>query len=238
MPDIFVAESESNKDAPSPTTRSGLEAKASRTDLKTGMGLRYETVAERLLKERKPNRTRTFNILPKRVRFENQEQREKIILLLRQHWVTQLRWMMMGIMGIGVPAIFVWVPLLDFLPANYQFMALVLWYLLLIAYIFENFISWLYQAFIITDERIIDINFSNLIYKELSEAKIDNIEDVTYRQGGVMRAAFNFGDVVMQTAGAQREFMIEGVPEPNRVVKIMNELKLEEEHEKMMGKVR
>jgi uncharacterized membrane protein YdbT with pleckstrin-like domain len=117
-------------------------------------------------------------------------------------------------------------------------MALVLWYLLLIAYIFENFISWFYQVFIITDERIIDINFTNLIYKELSEAKIDNIEDVTYRQGGVLRAAFNFGDVVMQTAGAQREFMIEGVPEPNRVVKIMNELKLEEEHEKMMGKVR
>ena len=92
--------------------------------------------------------------------------------------------------------------------------------------------------FIITDERRIDINFTNLIYKELSEAKIDNIEDVTYRQGGVLRAAFNFGDVVMQTAGREREFMIEGAPEPNRVVKIMNELKLEEEHEKMMGKVR
>jgi len=221
MPDIFVADQKSNK---------GQE--------KVGLGLRYETVAERLLGERKPNRTRTFNILPRRVRFENQEQREKIILLLRQHWVTQLKWMVMGIIGIGVPAIFIWVPILDFLPANYQLMALVLWYLLLIAYIFENFISWFYQVFIITDERIIDINFTNLIYKELSEAKIDNIEDVTYRQGGVMRAVFNFGDVVMQTAGAQREFMIEGVPEPNRVVKIMNELKLEEEHEKMMGKVR
>lgn len=221
MPDIFVADQKSDKDQE-----------------KVGLGLRYETVAERLLGERKQGRIKTFHILPGKIRFENQEQREKIILLLRQHWITQIRWIIMGIIGIGVPAIFIWVPILDFLPANYQFMALVLWYLLLIAYIFENFISWFYQVFIITDERIIDINFTNLIYKELSEAKIDNIEDVTYRQGGVLRAAFNFGDVVMQTAGAQREFMIEGVPEPNRVVKIMNELKLEEEHEKMTGRVR
>jgi len=238
MPDIFVAKNNTDKDTPSLRKGVFLNSKGASLQEKVGMGLRYETVAERLLGERKQGRIKTFHILPGKIRFENQEQREKIILLLRQHWVTQLKWIIMGIIGIGVPAIFALVPILDFLPANYQLMALVLWYLLLIAYIFENFISWFYQVFIITDERIIDINFTNLIYKELSEAKIDNIEDVTYRQGGVLRAAFNFGDVVMQTAGREREFMIEGVPEPNRVVKIMNELKLEEEHEKMMGKVR
>lgn len=224
MPDIFIAPG---------------EKKVKEEEIKKyGLGVRYETVAERLLKERKMGRIKTFHILPGRIRFENQETREKIILLLRQHWITQIKWMILGILGILVPIIFVWVPILDFLPANYQFMVLVSWYLLLIAYIYENFISWYYQVFIITDERVIDINFSNLIYKELSEAKIDNIEDVTYRQGGVLRAAFNFGDVVIQTAGREREFMIEGAPEPNRIVKILNELKLEEEHEKMMGKVR
>ncbi len=228
MPDIFVAQDKTNKDAPS--LRKGVSL--------NGLGPRYETVAERLLGERKPNRTRTFNILPRRVKFENQEQREKIILLLRQHWVTQIHWLAALFLGVLVPLIFIWVPILDFLPGNYQFMAFVGWYLLLIAYVYEKFISWYYQVFIITDERVIDINFSNLIYKELSEAKIDNIEDITYKQGGVMRAAFNFGDVTMQTAGAEREFMIESVPEPNRVVKIINELKLEEEHEKIVGKVR
>ncbi|MDZ7587595.1 MAG: hypothetical protein U0946_07625, partial [Patescibacteria group bacterium] len=205
---------------------------------KTGLGARYETVAERLLKFRKAGRIRTFSILPKLVRFENQEQRERIILLLRQHWVTQIHWIAGAPLSLLIPLIFNWVPILDFLPPNYQFMALIGWYLLVIAYIYEQFISWYYQVFIITDERIIDINFSNLTYKELSEAKIDNIEDVTYRQGGVLRAAFNFGDVVMQTAGAERQFMIESVPEPNRVVKIINELKLEEEHEKMTGRAR
>ena len=220
MPDIFVADQKSTEHK------------------KFGLGPRYVTVAERLLKERKIGRIKTFNILPGRIRFENQEARERIILLLRQHWVTQVYWIAGTLLGLLVPLIFVWVPILNFLPANYQFMSLVGWYLLLIAYIYEKFISWYYQVFIITDERVIDINFHNLIYKELSETKIDNIQDVTYRQGGVLRAVFNFGDVFIQTAGKEREFMIEGAPEPNRVVKIINELKLEEEHEKMMGKVR
>ncbi|MDZ7586245.1 MAG: hypothetical protein U0946_00700 [Patescibacteria group bacterium] len=221
MPDIFVSE---NKKGASLG--------------KTGMGARYETVADRLAGEKNKNKLNSFLLLPKKVKFENQETREKIILLLRRHWVTQIKWVILGVIGLGVPLIFTWVPLLDFLPGNYQFMALIFWYLLLLAYVYENFISWYYQVFIITDERIIDINFTNLIYKEVSEAKIDNIEDVTYIQGGVLRAMFNFGDVVMQTAGEKREFMIEAAPEPNRVVKIMNDLKLEEEHEKIVGKVR
>jgi len=224
MPDIFVA-GPARKNKPL-------------TQGREGMGERYETVAERMLKQRRLGRFRAFNVLPNRVRFENQEHREKIILMLRQHWITQLGWIMAAVAGVFVPLIFVWIPILDFLKPNYQLMSLIGWYLLLIAFIYEKFISWFYQVFIITDERIIDINFINLVYKELSEAKIDNIEDVTYRQGGVVKAMFNFGDVVIQTAGEQREFMVESAPEPNRVVKIINELKLEEEHEKMIGKVR
>jgi len=137
-----------------------------------------------------------------------------------------------------VPLIFIWVPLLQFLPLNFRFMMIVIWYLLVIAYIFEGFITWFYHVFIVTDERVIDINFYNLVYKEVSSAKIDNIEDVTYRQGGVLKAMLNYGDVVMQTAAEKQEFMIECAPQPNRIVKILNELKLEEEHEKIMGRVR
>jgi hypothetical protein len=145
--------------------------------------------------------------------------------------------MVAGLMAVA-PVSLIWIPLLDFMPGNFQFMALVMWYLLVIALGYEKFITWFFHVFIVTDERVIDVDFYNLLYKEVSEAKIDNIEDVTYRQGGVLRAMFNFGDVAMQTAGEQREFMIENVPQPNRVVKILNELKLEEEHEKLMGRVR
>ncbi|MFH0942675.1 MAG: PH domain-containing protein [Candidatus Beckwithbacteria bacterium] len=238
MPDIFVAGDKEAKERL--VNRMDVVAKelnlASNKD--EGMGGRYITVAERLIKERGRGRIKTFSILPRLIRFETQEAREKVIILLRRHWITQIKWLVTAGLGVLVPLIFIWVPILNFLPENFRLMTVVMWYLLLIADIYESFITWYYHVFIVTDERIIDINFYNLIYKEVSSAKIDNIEDVTYRQGGVLRAMFNYGDVVIQTAAEKQEFVIECVPQPNRLVKILNELKLEEEHEKLMGRVR
>lgn len=223
MPDIFVAESKTNtnKDAPS-----------------QGLGGAYIRVADRLKGEQRSGRVKVFQVLPKRIKFETQEDQEEVIILLRRHWVTQIKWLIMAGLGMLVPIIFIWVPILNFLPENFRFMVIVMWYLLIIAYIYEGFITWFYHVFIVTDERIIDINFYNLIYKEVSSAKIDNIEDVTYRQGGVLRAMLNYGDVVIQTAAEKQEFIIDCAPKPNHLAKILNELKLEEEHEKMMGRVR
>ena len=231
MPDIFVAGSKTNIDKDAPLQSKG-------TSLKEGLGSEYIRVVDRLKAEQRSGRVKVFQVLPKRIKFETQEDKEEVVLLLRRHWVTQVKWIVSAGLGMLVPLIFIWVPLLQFLPLNFRFMMIVIWYLLVIAYIFEGFITWFYHVFIVTDERVIDINFYNLVYKEVSSAKIDNIEDVTYRQGGVLKAMLNYGDVVMQTAAEKQEFMIECAPQPNRIVKILNELKLEEEHEKIMGRVR
>ena len=239
MPEIFRATKGKRDPA-----RSGLEDRKHRDvtvvqdRTKHGMGPRFVTVAERLHKHRKKGKIQTFSIMPGRVRFETQERKEKVILLLRQHWMTQVKWVVTAVMMVFLPISLIWIPLISFMPSNYQFMAVVMWYLLVLAFVYEEFISWFYHVFIITDERVIDIDFHHILYKEISEAKIDNIEDVTFTQGGMTRAWFNYGDVSLQTAAEKREFTIEAVPEPYRVVKILNELKLEEEHEKLMGKVR
>jgi len=249
MPDIFVAKKKSiegkrqvsqmgqvSQMSQMRQVRKGRQVSGKRK--RHGMGPRYRRVAERLSKERRKGNVRSFSILPGKVRFETQETREKIILLLRQHWVTQFSWVLTAGLMIWAPLCLLWIPILDFLPGNFQFMIIVIWYLLIVAFIYEKFILWFYHVFIITDERVIDVDFYNLLYKEVSEAKIDNIEDVTYRQGGMMKAWLNFGDISLQTAAEKQEFMIENVPQPFKVVKILNELKLEEEHEKIEGRVR
>ena len=188
---------------------------------------RQQTVADRM----KP-------FLPKKIHFETQEAKEQIILLLRQHWFTQLSWVLIALAMLFLPLIFNVIPIIDFLPSNYRFMAILFWYLLVIAFVYEQFLSWFFDVWLITDERIVDIHFSNLLYKQVSEAKIDNIEDVTYNQGGVIKAMFDYGNVSLQTAAEQRNFEIKDVPHPNRVVAVLNELKLEEEQEKLEGRAR
>src|SRR3989344_3865887 len=111
-------------------------------------------------------------------------------------------------------------------------MLTMMWYLLTVGLMLEKFLSWYFNVYIVTDERIVDIDFYSLIYKEISDTKIERIQDVTVVQGGVIRALFNFGTVNIQTAGERREFDFEDVPKPQVVAKFLNEMMLEEEKER------
>ncbi|MBU0619291.1 hypothetical protein KKD62_03595 [Patescibacteria group bacterium] len=197
-----------------------------------------ETVADRLEKERVDGALKAYLVRPHRVRFETQDKKEKVVLLLRRHWLTNVGWLLTSILMLLSPLILKLVPLLSFLPRRFQIMTLILWYLMTLAFIFEKFLAWYFNVNIITDERIIDIDFYSLGYKEVSEAKIDKVQDVSYITGGGIRSLFNYGDVLIQTAGEKPQLIFEAVPTPQIVAKLLNELILEEEQEKLDGRAR
>lgn len=178
-----------------------------------------------------------YMVKPK-VHFETQEREEKVVLLLRRHAITNIRWILTATFLVIVPWLWSVFPFFAVLPQRFQMMLAIIWYLFIIAYILEHFLSWYYNVQIITDERIVDVDFHSLLYKEVSETKIENIQDVTFVMGGAPRALFNYGTVYIQTAGEKREFDFEDIPHPDRVAKILNELILEEEKEKIEGRVR
>jgi len=135
------------------------------------------------------------------------------------------------------PLLFSLIPVGELILPIYSFAALVLWYLIVLGYMAESFLTWFFNVFIITDERVIDVDFISLIYKNVSAAKIENIEDITAATGGALRSVFDFGTVTIQTAGAQQELEFEDIPHPAKVTKLLNELILEEEREKNEGRV-
>lgn len=179
-----------------------------------------------------------FVVKPKKLKFETQDSREKILLLLRKHFIINFRWIWIAVVLAILPVLFGYVPIFLVLPTRYQVVSVVVWYLMVFGFSFEQFLSWFFNVYIITDERIIDYDFYSLLYKRVSEAKIDKIEDVTYAMGGTLMNIFEYGTVYIQTAGEQREIDFEAVPKPNVVVKLLNELMIEEEREKLEGRVR
>ena len=174
---------------------------------------------------------------PYKVFFDSQLNEEEVILLLRQHPITQLKWIITAIVLIFLPSIFGYIHLFDFLYGKYIFAGLVSWYLLVIAFCLESFLGWFYNVYIITDERVIDIDFDSLIYKNVSAAKLDNIEDVTATTGGALQSIFDYGTIKIQTAAEKQEFEFDNVPHPTRITTLLNELLLEEEKEKIEGRV-
>lgn len=179
----------------------------------------------------------SFAPKPTHVFFDSQDKAEQVILLLRKHPITQIPWIVVAIGLLMAPALFSLVPFFDFLPARFGVAAGLLWYLLVTGFILESALSWFFNVYIISDERIIDVDFLSLIYKNISSAKLDHIEDVTAETGGAIRSIFNFGTVTIQTAGASAEIEFEDVPQPAKVTRLLNELLLEEEREKIEGRV-
>ncbi len=179
----------------------------------------------------------SFAPKPLQVFFDSQEKAERVLLMLRKHPITQVKWFLIALAMTFVPFLFSLVGLLEFLPERFQIAGLVLWYLIVTGFVLESLLTWFFNVYIITDERIIDVDFLSLIYKNISAAKIDNIEDVTAETGGAIRSVFNFGTVKIQTAGTNAELEFEDVPQPSKVTRFLNELMLEEEREKVEGRV-
>lgn len=105
-----------------------------------------------------------------------------------------------------------------------------------------NIIDYLNDIYIVTDDRIIDIEKVPLIYEDRREAPLRQIQDVHYVQPSLLHRLLDFGDVEVETAGRGGGFTFESVPHPARVqaeifrrLEIMRE-KMTKEEEKRREK--
>ena len=165
-----------------------------------------------------------FVARPRHMSFESQGREEKIILLLRRHWVTNLRWIFSALGLALAPLVLTFFPLLGSFPPRLQAAALMLWYLLVLAFIIQQALSWFFNVGIVTSKRVVDIDFFNLIHKRISDAELDRIQDVTFTVSGILRTMFNFGTVFIQTAAEKPEISFEDVPNPSLVTKVLEKI--------------
>jgi membrane protein YdbS with pleckstrin-like domain len=237
MADIYKSEPPPSRDEEKMVKGSRPNAKGKEEESKKEK--KDETPREKVYKiiGKTRNSLSAFVARPKSMNFETQFDREEIILLLRQHIITNLPWVLFTIILIFTPLLFSSFTLIEFLPARFQFIFILMWYLFVFSYSLEKFLSWYFNVYIITDERVVDIDFYNLAYKEISDAEIENIEDVTLIMGGAIQTLFNFGRVQIQTAGQVPEIQFEQVPQPAKIVDVLKQLQLEEKQEAIDGRV-
>lgn len=171
---------------------------------------------------------------PEDITFDGQEPGEKVVLFLRQHFVVLISWFVtVGLMA-TVPFVFFGlvsvyeVDITNIIDGQYWVVATLLWYLLTFGILLERLVSWFNNTYILTNERIIDVDFHNLLSKNISYASLENIEDVSQTVGGLARLFFDYGSVHIQTAAEQKEFEFLAVPKPSAVtLAIQKEARLE-----------
>lgn len=178
----------------------------------------------------KPGMFSSFSLKPLSVSFQNQEEEEEILLFLRPHFITNLFWITTTLFLIFVPfAVYYFSSYLNqfiliSLPDRYIILITSFYYLFVLGYILVNFMAWFYNIFIVTQIRVVDIDYSDIVYHNVAMTKLDLAQDVDYTQSGFIRSFFNYGDIVMRTAGKNAIFDALAVPNPAQVTKTIEDL--------------
>lgn len=154
--------------------------------------------------------------------FESQVADEQIVLLVRAHPITQLPWIINGLF------LFILLVLLNVLFSSYLSINQILFInissvVFILSYYWFKFLSYFFNVGLVTQNRVVDIDFHAVIYKEVTEARISNVEDITAKSGGYFASLFNFGNVFIQTAGTHVNIEYNNVPKPSEIVKIINQ---------------
>lgn len=165
----------------------------------------------------------SFVLNPTHIHFEGQDPDENIILLLRSHPIMNLVWFFQALLVFIIP--FLVPPLLHYLqldflsriPAIYISAFIIIDTLLVLIIVFEGFLHWYFNVYIVTTKRIMDVEFSSVLAKNIDLAPLTDVQEANSKLGGIIRGLFNFGDVTIATAAARIQIDFRNIPQPDRV---------------------
>ncbi|MFS8158884.1 MAG: hypothetical protein ACMG6E_01480 [Candidatus Roizmanbacteria bacterium] len=157
------------------------------------------------------------------MKYRGQNVDEKIVLLLRSHPITQLPWIVITIFLLFCPFP-VALLLSSFLGPHQILFVVIFMYLLIFTYAFTNTVSWLFNVGIITNQRVIDVDYLNVLEKEETEAANRDISDVTAKNTGYIPSLFDYGDIFIQTEGVAQGIEFLKIAHPSRIVTIISKL--------------
>ena len=168
-------------------------------------------------------------------RFQGIGPDEKIIKILHRNWldiVSQyfLVFLATGIFFLGIniyPMIF---PQFDGTEYNILFLFIQNTFLLAIwIYSFLIWVDYYLDIWVITSEKIINIEQKGLFLRRVSSAKYEKIQDVTVEVTGFLQTVVNFGDVRVQTAGELENIVFRRVSDPYEVKNLIAKIQKEKE---------
>ena len=161
----------------------------------------------------------------------DQRENEKVILFLRRHWFAVAAIILVVIALVGIPIsigyyffdlVQGWIAHPVFGPifvvvASMYFLAV--WLLS-----FIEFTDYYLDTWIVTNERIINIDQEGLFHRTASELDLAAVQDTTAEIRGILQTVFTYGNVFVQTAGEKGRFHFKNINNPERVKEIITRL--------------
>lgn len=161
----------------------------------------------------------------------NHQRDEKTVLFLRRHWIEILEIVAYAIVltffpllllylfqltGASITTHVFWGPIVAVFLAMYFYIVLII--------LMTQFTDYYLDTWIVTTERIINIEQHGLFSRVVSELHLNQVQDVTSETHGFLATMLTFGDVFIQTAGIRERFNFKGIDNPEKVKVVITKL--------------
>ena len=162
--------------------------------------------------------------MPYTTKFPGQEPGEKSIMILRRHPWIMVKVIIIYIFLALLPLFFKYFLInLDifFSEATTIILNLLLslYYFFIITLFFRAWLDYYLDIWVITSERIVNIEQKGLFSRQVSAQRLHRIQDVTAEVKGVLPTFLHYGDVYIQTAASQPRFIFKKIANPYEVAK-------------------
>ncbi|PIU01424.1 hypothetical protein COT68_03325 [bacterium (Candidatus Torokbacteria) CG09_land_8_20_14_0_10_42_11] len=160
--------------------------------------------------------------------FRGREPDEQVILLTRRHWIR-----LFG--PLFVLTIFALAPIwiYFFISQSFwyeTFFALYwfisgLYFFVLWNVAFYNLMIYALNTVIVTNKRVIENEQKGFFKYNLNELKLYNVQDISIKMYGVFAAFLDYGDIEIETAGAEQDkFYFNALPHPKAIKKMIMDM--------------
>ena len=150
---------------------------------------------------------------------------EEVVLEARRHWIVVLPiYIIVGLLALAPLVLY---GVLDALPISLETPG---WGPALLGFAYSGwllalwvggYLVWLdhhLDIWVVTNQRLIDVEQKGIFRREVSSLRLDRIEDITAEVDGALATFLKFGDIKVQTAAEAKEFIISNIAAPQAVV--------------------
>lgn len=170
-----------------------------------------------------------FTPVPADFSFSTQDKGEEIFILMRNHWSSNIIWILRNIFFALIP-VFIFFVLeitrteITFIAPRGILLILLMYYSLIISNVFRLFFDWYFDPYIVTADRILHYQFTPFSNYKIREVAMQEITTIEERSGGLLSNLFHFGDLGITGEGDVEELVIKRVYSPTKVRDIISDL--------------
>lgn len=158
-------------------------------------------------------------------KFVKQKSNEEIQYILHRHPITFLPEIILITVMIGIP--FAVRFLLNSFAPEFILKGTPLWAILVLffsgyilvtlTFFYTQFVTFFLDFWVVTNDRIIDVEQKTLFARTISELGLVSIQDVTTEVHGLFPTLFDYGNVIVKTSSDNPNIIFINVPHPNKI---------------------